>query len=387
MKSIQNGINKDVGDYLIHLLASVLWNRRPEEIPQTVSFEALFYLAKYHCVESMAFYGIDQLNKKPEPELYQKWRQYRERNLLQSLTQISEKNAIIQNLFQAGIPVLPLKGCILKGLYPQEDYRQMADLDLLIPEDQALRAKEIMINLGYTSDHFEIGHHDSYSKKPYMGVELHRCLLPEKEKNWEYFKGIWDNVLPENPFSGSYRMRWEDFYLFQLMHFYKHYSESGSGIRSILDIAVFLSKVGTKLNKTYIDKEVKYLGLETFRKTAEELAGKWFLENEKTGMEQLSCSGELMAEKVMLSGVYGTAAQRVSNHIQELEQNGYSAAKAKCLFVIRRIFMDKKSMYYAYPFLRKAGFLLPFCLTHRIIYSLLFKRKRIRREWEQILKE
>ena len=64
---------------------------------------------------------------------------------------------------------------------------------------------------------------------------------------YEYFEKAWDRVIKDEENDYGYHMNHEDFYIYLVVHFYKHYEVGGSGIRSITDLYVFLKKFGTNL--------------------------------------------------------------------------------------------------------------------------------------------
>ena len=59
-------------------------------------------------------------------------------------------------------------------------------------------------------------------------------------------------------------------------HFAKHFNESGSGIRFVLDIYIFLEAKKKELHPEYLKKKQKELGLEEFCREMEEIAYRWF---------------------------------------------------------------------------------------------------------------
>ena len=118
--------------YLIHLIGCALNNTSPEELPENVTWEDIYRLAKYHSIDNLVFYSIEKLEKKPNEELYKKWKESRDRAILKGINQLYERDVIIEKLTKAQIDICPLKGCIIKELYPSQDMRTMADLDILM---------------------------------------------------------------------------------------------------------------------------------------------------------------------------------------------------------------------------------------------------------------
>ena len=55
----------------------------------------------------------------------------------------------------------------------------------------------------------------------------------------------------------GYRFSDEDFYLFLTAHEYKHYSWGGTGLRSLMDVYVYLKNLEGRLDWNYIKEEIR----------------------------------------------------------------------------------------------------------------------------------
>ena len=366
--------------YLIALLKSVLDGSQPPELFEGISFSGVYELAVFHSVECMSFYGIERLKKKPEEALFLQWKKRRDGNTVKSLVQDAEKERILDALTAEKIRVLPLKGCLLQGMYPQLDYRQMADLDILIDEERAKDARRVMESLGYKTEHFDISNQDVYMRPPVMNVEIHKSMLPDSAENYEYYTDIWEKARPQDGCPGRYVLSREDYYLFMLAHFAKHYYGGGSGIRSILDIAVFQKKYGETLDCAYVERELKSLGLTEFARTAECLAAAWF------GGGQMNEPTEEMAKYILSSGVYGTKEQWIDNKMAKMSGNGSAAGIVKIRFFLLRMLPGYKIMCGLYPVLKKAPFLLPFMWARRLFNAMRKKREIVKTEFREIVR-
>ena len=82
-----------------------------------------------------------------------------------------------------------------------------------------------------------------------------------------YNSGCADKIL--NPqFISEYIRPKNDFFIFQIAHFAKHYTTSGMGIRPIIDIWILLREWQNDLNWSYINTQLDILN---FRKFAENI--------------------------------------------------------------------------------------------------------------------
>lgn len=174
---------------------------------------------------------------------------------------------------------LPLKGIVLKEYYPSVGMRQMSDNDILFDADAWERVEKHMISEGYEAEAVGKGNHDVYQKPPVYNFELHRSLYGKgHDERWvEYYSDIKNRLLSDKP-EGScgYHMSDEDFYIYIISHAYKHYSGSGTGIRTLLDFYAYLKAKEESLDFNYIKAECRKLGINDFEKRNRRLCWKVF---------------------------------------------------------------------------------------------------------------
>jgi len=172
----ENPARPMVGSYLIALLASILKGESPPPMPAGLPMDKLYQLAAWHNVANMAYYGLLKLDPLPPESILKSFKQARSKALAKEARQEFEVQQILAAFEEKQLKHMPLKGFIIKHLYPQPDMRLMADVDILVEADKLKAAREIMLTLGYTSVH-EGGNHDVYHKMPVMNIELHRALI------------------------------------------------------------------------------------------------------------------------------------------------------------------------------------------------------------------
>ena len=371
--SEKSELDLQTGFYVIELLRAALEGRKPQEKPEALSMERIYRMAKKHSVECMAYAAVRQIAEPEDAEILKRWKERSRLCGIQGAVQKAEGERLFSALPAQGIRILPLKGCVMKGLYPKPEYRQMCDVDILIDQRNLEKAGEIMKELGYVRDH-SCGGVDSYEKKPWMSVELHGSVLPDRNRNAKRYRDVWSRTHEKD---GVHRMDWNDYYLYMIDHFAKHYFVSGSGIRSVLDIFVFLRRKGGELDEAYLREEFRKRGLETFRKEMEELAGDWFgrgVTGKKKDIEEI----------VIGSGVYGTESQRVRNLKEAIEKQCRISWLVKPIYLWKRMFLGYSVMCDLYPALRKCPVLLPVLWIHRPVKALIVKRETVKREFASI---
>lgn len=361
------------------MIKSALNKTQPEEKPIDVKFEDIFNLACFHHVANMAYYSIERLKEPPSSILLSQWKEIRDKAIVRDVIQNNEKDKIIHTLSNASISVLPLKGSVLKKMYPSSDMRISADIDILIHKEDQEKVKNLMINLGYSVEHFNRGNHDVYHKPPIMNVEIHTSLFAESSPYYEYYNTIWKKVKSNKTDPFIFKMDWNDFYIYMIVHLAKHFYGSGTGIRSIVDIYIFLKSHKEHLNYQYLLVELKCLCLDIFCIKIENLAEDWF-SNEKVQIGNLNIQNYILS-----SGTYGTTKNRIKNNLDELKLQKGNMKSAKISYILQRAFLIKDEMKYVYPILKRSMLFLPFCWMHRLIKAAILKQNKIKEEIKTLL--
>ena len=274
-----------------------------------------------------------------------------------------ERSAVLDELEKAGISHMPLKGCVLKEIYPKIGMRQMADNDILIDCDRCDEVRQIMESLGFETVYYgkkDRYNHDTYHKDPVCNFEMHRSLFGPSQDDalFSYFLYILDKAVRVEGYRARYRLGVEDFYLYMIAHEYKHYSGYGTGLRSLLDTYVYLKRYD--LDMDYVGRETDKMGIRNFEQTNRLLALHLF------GDGVMSDAEQAMLDYILSSGTYGTIANNVRNQISKKGRLGY---------LLSRLTLPYDAMKSCYPVLEKAPVLYPFCWLHRLFHGLFCNHK------------
>ncbi len=359
---MNNNIN-----YFFKLLQASLNNQQPPEPDNDVNFQQIYKFAKAHNLLNVCFYAVEKLKNKPDNPLYKKWENHRNMVIHRNMIQRMEFDSIKSILKKNRVAFMPIKGFLVSDLYPESDFRYMADLDFLIKDDLK-KVGQLIENLGYKPKTIGTVHHDEYTKPPFMIVELHHEIISISSPYYSYYENVFDRCLTNNQV--EYNMSGEDFYIFMLVHFHKHYKESGAGIRSVLDFYYLNKKFLPNLDNEYIYNELEKLDLIDFYKTITEIADKWF---EKYNFSNLS-----QEEKYILSsGTYGNEENKIIN--RKGNKKGVS-------FLLSRLFPPMLWMKDHYHILKKYPALLPVMYVYRLIKAVFCKNENLKEEFD-ILKK
>lgn len=366
------------GYLLVDILRRELHGEAQQPLPEGISCENIMAMAKKHSVDILAYQGLGRIPEYREV-LQEKWKQQIFQCTMQGKIQLAERNRLYGLFSKKGIPYLPLKGCILKEMYEKPEVRQMSDLDILINSSDKEFLKQVMEELGYELLH-ESSHHDVYCKKPWMTVELHLKMLDASLANHSKYDEIWEWAYEEPLGSHRFHLKTDDFYLFFIEHFAKHYFTSGCGIRFLMDTYVLLEKIGAQLDLKYLEEKFKERNLLEFSREAEALAQSWF------GGKETICGDTQMERIVLGAGIYGTNKQKKQNKMNDYIKRFPSRKAGKLFYCISMIFLGYQKMSQLYPILKKIPVLLPFCWIHRMFRAIFKKQDRIKTIWNEISK-
>ncbi len=277
----------------------------------------------------------------------------------------ADRAAVQEKLEAAGIWHMPLKGSVLKELYPRFGMREMADVDILFDADRAEDVRQIMESLGFQTDSFACFHDDAYSKAPVSHFEMHRTLFSEAAESelHTYYADVRDRLVPDEGSKYGFHFTDEDFYLYLIAHEYKHYTGGGTGLRSLLDVYVFLR--ARALDQAYVDREAARLGIADFERQNRSLAFRLF------DGESLTAEERDRLDYMISSGTFGTAENEAGRQIAEKGRWGY---------FLSWLHPSREIMIESFPVLQKAPALLPVFRIWRLIRAFVSSDREYRRQ-------
>ena len=321
-------MNKTAKD-LIYLLSCAVNGITPDTAKvQAMNLEQLYRLAKAHTLRAAVYIALRSAGVE-DRNFHQAYNKAVRKNVMLDV----ERTAIFEEFERKGIWYMPLKGSILKELYPENGMREMADNDVLYDSTKQGEVKTIMLSRGYSAESVGKSHHDVYMKPPVLNFELHTALFGATSDFYAYYENPKRLMKPDEGGKYGFHFSDEDFYVYMLAHEYKHYSIGGTGLRSLLDCYVFLQHKGDTLNWEYIHEQTKQLDIADFEREQRELADKVFSSvtfPELTGREQ-----ELL-DYYLTSCTYGTTTRAGENMVKKLYSK--SKSKTKLEYIWRRIF-------------------------------------------------
>ena len=259
-----------------------------------------------------------------------------------------------------------LKGLILADLYPERWMRTSCDMDILIHESDLDRAKDALLNGGFSTDGVK-HYHDMSFYDGDIHLELHFSIR-ENEKTMDELLGkVWEHCekVGEHKFAES-----REFFAFHhVAHMAYHFMSGGCGIRPFIDL--YLMRENGFYDDNGLIALLDQCDLTVFYRAACELSDVWL-----KGKEHGEVT-EKMERFVLNGGVYGNESNSIKTGVA-------NSSRTKYLFKIA--FLPYENMCEIYPSLKKHKILLPFCYVHRFFSKLFGKdRKKVKGKIKKVM--
>lgn len=367
---------RDLDRYLAKLIKSQLNREKAEKLPEGVTVQEIIDIAHrshMECILLSALINIDNISDKEKETI----RPIILNSMMKTSAQIQEMKMLESRFEQEHIVNQPMKGAILRFIYPSPELREMSDLDILIAKDDMQKADKVLTECGYSLVE-SIKHHDVYAKMPFMVVEAHRAMYDktvDKTQN-RYFDNFSRTMIKEGC-SYTHVFGLEDFYVYMMAHMAKHFYQTGCGIRHLVDIYVYLNRYVDEMDREYIDNELEKCGILTFTKHMEKLTYAWLDDAE---VDSLYSD---MFLYMIDSGIYGKDENGIWNKLAEDGDEGKAISRGH----LRRWYFFPPLYYMSeyYPYLANKPWLLPWAWFVRGIEGVV-KRKGVykRRMIEEI---
>lgn len=351
-----------------------------EKMIHDVDWELMYRLSRKHNVVTLGFAAADNYKgpEQPSTELRRRWKHDSDQSTMQCLYQQAAQDELAGSFQKKEIPAIFLKGAVLRDLYPSPDLRSMADIDILIHEEDAAKAAELMKHSGYKIYTQGSRNEDVYCKEPKITVEVHRQLF-WKKKTWnKYFQTVWDRSIMISDSSCIRSMGVQDFYIHLLGHLIHHMENGGLGIKAFLDLELFWKKYREPLS-TADTKEL----LEKFQFTRFEENLRKLLENWTNGNEQDTFTGE-WTKFIVECGAYGNTENFIIRNAALNDNISKGSRKQKMRYIIRRLFPTYQEMCNMYPGAGKGIYTYPCYWIRRFLKNGLMRYPAMRRELREI---
>ncbi|MCR4946958.1 MAG: nucleotidyltransferase family protein [Lachnospiraceae bacterium] len=346
----------------LNLVRLMINNKKPSALPDGITADDIFEIGSKQDMAPITFCALNTISPKPYSA---RWTEYQKRffdDCMRSEVQMSEYKKLVAYLCRNGVKVLPLKGCVIKDLYPVPYFRVMSDVDLLYEGVTPKELARLMEKAGYTTESLKCGCHEVFHKLPCMNIEPHRKLVADDSPYKAVLENMFEKAVPDENIRNLYHMKPEDLYIHVIIHAAKHFLESGLGVRPILDFYVLNQKYSADWDSEYIEKQVASVGLSKFEKKMREVAYAFF------GDEKMEVSVDM--KEFFKGSTYGVCSEVGRDYMSK-------GGNSRIGFFLHRTFLPYSVMCEKFPILKKCPVLLPFIWLYRIIDILLHKRRNV----------
>lgn len=304
-----------------------------------------------------------------------------------SITQSSHiKNvaSILEEFNNAVIPIIVLKGLVVRDYYPIPDLRTMCDADVLVKEKDLEKVSSLMISLGFNqiNEKDDHGAHVVFYKGSTI-FEVHWTLI-----NDSFFKGdksfedmIWDNTIEvEVGRVKALSLSLEDLAVHLCAHMAVHLAYSGFGVRQLTDLVVLVEQKGREIDWTSFIRKAKESGVYKFSIAIFTICNKLFdmeIPEDIKKEEKLKDKYiNQLIEDIFASGVHGKKDKdRVfANEFAFDQGEGTTDSSSNIIKkFIKLLFPPIKQLSDKYNYAKKFIILAPVAWIHHLIEGILNK--------------
>lgn len=317
---------------------------------------ALFRLATRQDLGHLLYDVLADADLLPEGALCEALRRERLRAVWRYGNLSHEEGRINAALREAGIGYLPLKGAAVRALWPEPWMRTSCDLDLLVREEEAPRAAEVIRGaLGYTV--CGVGYRDIslFAPGDLVHLELHFSLRGDSPAD-PVLARVWEYATPGE--EGCYELD-PAFRIFHLLsHMAYHLLAGGGGMRQIADLYL-LTRM--PYDKEVLDALLAEAGLSTLGEVALRLAEVWLGGAEPDRLT--AALGAALAEGALYTDLSRRAANERAEETSRPARR--EARRRRRAYIRSRLFLSRQELSALYPVLRRHAWLLPFCQVRR----------------------
>ena len=370
-------INDSFYTFLYLLMCGVEGKPPSSELLREMNMEDVYQISVYHTLSAMTYMILEKGQDILEGEVFKNWKKEKDKAIRKNILLDRERERIFAFMEEQGIWHMPLKGIILKEMYPAFGMRQMADNDILYDSNFQKPLCIWMKAQGYKVISCGRGNHDVYEKKPVYNYEMQTALYGgEHNPVWiTYYENIKEKLIADKKKKYSFHFTDEDFYIYIITHIYKHFAGSGTGIRSLLDVYIYLQAKEAIMNWDYINEELKKVQVSDFEGKVRHLSQKVFSKE----LQKLTKKEEELLKYFLYSGTYGTLENHVQHRLDQFETD-------KKGYIIKRLVPDEEFYKNYVPFVYQHKWSRPFFIIFRLVRGLFRKDRRIMKEIKALKK-
>lgn len=260
---------------------------------------------------------------------------------------------------KADIRFLPLKGAVIRRLYPEPWMRTSCDIDILIRPEDTKKAKALLTkDLNYRFEKQAYHELSMYSPSG-VHLELHFTIEEHTPTLDRVLKNCWEYAEPVKEGSCCYRFQNAFLVFYSVAHAAYHFNVGGCGVRPLID--QFLLEQKVTYDRAVYDNLIKEANLTTFEEHFTRLWRVWF---SGEAHDELT---KRMESYILTAGVYGSLENRETVRIIKRGRFGN---------LLNRIWLPYDLLIVKYPSLKGKRILQPLYEIRR--WFTLFKKGKMK---------
>ena len=384
----------------VDILSAGIRGKAADKIYDNVDWDEVIDLANKHKVEGIIYLALRKSN------LISKVGENRINLLKQKAAitgigqsrHISGLSIVFNKIIEENIPVIVLKGLVVRDFYPQPDQRTMSDADILVHKDDVEKVKNLLIDMGYIflEDH-KASHHIALVHHKYPMVEVHWNLFKRDGFSNElehYERLIWNRAIKVNVGKTEVlSLSYEDLVLHLCMHMAAHLAATGFGVRQLCDLVVLVEKKGEEIDWNSFIMKARMYGFEKFSLIMFLLCKELFSMEVPKELKVNSVNNKkyvsALIDEIFESGVHGKKemsnqfATQVAFNFEDKDSNAtLGAIKRYFRFIFPRI--DDMSDKYSYA--KKFKILAPIAWIHHLFSGIFASEYTFKDKFEFLTK-
>lgn len=364
-------------EYIVEILNHSIHNKKIElDKNEDISWKDILEECKSHNIEALVYYGIHSNTLKTiDKEILESWKKQTFMSNIYQINHIKQISNILSIFNGKNIPVIVLKGLVIRDLYPKSELRTMGDADILVHEQDLNKVKEILKDMEY-EEVCRHGFHIVFCKGN-SHIEVHWTI--SDEEIWiglnEFTDEVWNNAIEVNvEDSKSLSMNYEDLLFHLIIHKANHLKSSGFGIRQICDVALLVDKKREYINWNEFINKLKRSKIDKFAMIILEICNKLFEIEFPKELEYMRVKNEIytdiLIDIIFLNGVHG------KKEIISSVAKYFSDSNQKNNFItgfINMYFPSQDKLTNRYSYAKNNKLFLPIAWIHRLL-NAIFRR-------------
>ena len=353
------------------LLSGYINGEKVKAVDSSVDWDRIKELGNIHNVSGIIYVALNDSGYSVPGDIKGEFYRSFLATAVMSAKRDNEAGNIIKLLTDNGIWHLVSKGYIIKNYYPNPELRTMGDIDFLVKEDIE-KAGNVLAQNGYSISgeyyneigfdkgglHFEL--HDQLNERIGNGIDFGK-----------YYKGKCEKAVLID--GRTYRLTDEDHFIYTVVHIAKHFSQSGCGIRMIMDVAVIIKHFGDTLDWKYIWSEFDKIDLKDFALNVVDICRIWFntdvtgiVDESKLKLKQNTGLYNEICDYIISAGVFGKYNRNSDFNILKNQHIKNNKTSGKVKNFIYWFFPDDEFMRMKYDWYKnKPVWLLPAVWVYR----------------------